>query len=246
MSGMGTCMGTLDRSGLVFASSSEANVHVLDNPVFPAFADNSILLSLQQQARTCGRSTAVFPTKRCPSTNVFPWCFQSLRIMRHIVFFSRDKTSHHIVRGSTNSCRLCAPPVRRPAPSRHVLRASDETFGPFRSLGRNPWAAYPATQATNDTDYLLLASEDVSVFFDNSFVTKTGLATVSPGESFQAFLGTDPAVKVCVCVRVDNLVLGRDVYERLGAGDGRGLQRLGVCIISYHHIITSSHHHIII
>lgn len=51
-------------------------------------------------------------------------------------------------------------------------------------------------QATNNTDYLLLASNDVSIFFDNSFVTKTSLTSVSPGESFQTFLGIDPAVKV--------------------------------------------------
>lgn len=51
-------------------------------------------------------------------------------------------------------------------------------------------------QATNNTDYLLLASKDVSIFFDNSFVTKTSLTSVSPGESFQTFLGIDPAVKV--------------------------------------------------
>lgn len=53
-----------------------------------------------------------------------------------------------------------------------------------------------APQATNNTDYLLLASDDVSIFFDNSFVTKTSLTSVSPGESFQTFLGIDPAVKV--------------------------------------------------
>ena len=51
-------------------------------------------------------------------------------------------------------------------------------------------------QATNDSDYTLLASDDVSIFFDNSFVTKTSLTSVSPGESFQTFLGIDPAVKV--------------------------------------------------
>ncbi|CAM9173604.1 unnamed protein product [Ectocarpus sp. 12 AP-2014] len=58
--------------------------------------------------------------------------------------------------------------------------------------------AYLQANATNNTDYLLLASEDVSIFFDNSFVTKTSLASVSPGESFQTFLGIDPAVKVKV------------------------------------------------
>ncbi|CAN0048331.1 unnamed protein product [Ectocarpus sp. 12 AP-2014] len=59
-------------------------------------------------------------------------------------------------------------------------------------------AAYLQAKATNNTDYLLLASNDVSIFFDNSFVTKTSLTSVSPGESFQTFLGIDPAVKVTV------------------------------------------------
>ncbi|CAN0195385.1 unnamed protein product [Ectocarpus sp. 6 AP-2014] len=58
--------------------------------------------------------------------------------------------------------------------------------------------AYLQANATNNTDYLLLASEDVSIFFDNSFVAKTSLTSVSPGESFQTFLGIDPAVKVKV------------------------------------------------
>eukprot|EP00903_Cladosiphon_okamuranus_P006878 g6698.t2 len=59
-------------------------------------------------------------------------------------------------------------------------------------------AAYLQAKATNNTDYLLLASDDVSIFFDNSFVTKTSLTSVSPGESFQTFLGIDPAVKITV------------------------------------------------
>eukprot|EP00752_Nemacystus_decipiens_P003003 g2786.t1 len=59
-------------------------------------------------------------------------------------------------------------------------------------------SAYLQAKATNNTDYLLLASEDVSVFFDKSFVAKTNLTSVSPGESFQTFLGTDPAVKIKV------------------------------------------------
>ncbi|CBN77790.1 conserved unknown protein [Ectocarpus siliculosus] len=58
--------------------------------------------------------------------------------------------------------------------------------------------AFLQANATNNTDYLLLASEDVSIFFDNSFVAKTSLTSVSPGESFQTFLGIDPAVKVKV------------------------------------------------
>ncbi|CAM9353479.1 unnamed protein product [Ectocarpus fasciculatus] len=59
-------------------------------------------------------------------------------------------------------------------------------------------AAYLQAKATNNTDYLLLASNDVSIFFDNSFVTKTSLTSVSPGEYFQTFLGIDPAVKITV------------------------------------------------
>jgi hypothetical protein len=54
----------------------------------------------------------------------------------------------------------------------------------------------------NVTDYLLLASDDVSIFFDNRFVTKTALRSVSPGESFDVFLGIDPAVKVCACIYI--------------------------------------------
>lgn len=63
-------------------------------------------------------------------------------------------------------------------------------------------------QATNDSDYTLLASDDVSIFFDNSFVTKTSLTSVSPGESFQTFLGIDPAVKVV------NEIRGRGRHAR--------------------------------
>ncbi|KAG5177473.1 hypothetical protein JKP88DRAFT_347016 [Tribonema minus] len=57
-------------------------------------------------------------------------------------------------------------------------------------------AAYLKAKVLNTTDYLLLASDDVSIFFDNRFVTKTSLRTVSPGEGFDVFLGVDPAVKV--------------------------------------------------
>lgn len=66
----------------------------------------------------------------------------------------------------------------------------------LRSVHLRCWFDVFAPQATNNTDYLLLASDDVSIFFDNSFVTKTSLTSVSPGESFQTFLGIDPAVKV--------------------------------------------------
>ena len=48
----------------------------------------------------------------------------------------------------------------------------------------------------NTTEYLLLASNDVSVFFDKRFVSKTNLRSVSPGEKFDLFLGVDKAIKV--------------------------------------------------
>lgn len=51
-------------------------------------------------------------------------------------------------------------------------------------------------QAKNNTDYLLLASDDASIFVGNSVVTKTSIPSVSPGESFETFFGVDPAVKV--------------------------------------------------
>lgn len=72
-----------------------------------------------------------------------------------------------------------------------------------RQSGGN--ASTKTPQATNDTDYLLLASEDVSIFFGNSFASKTSLDSVSPGESFQAFLGIDPSVKVNTTTCVHSL-----------------------------------------
>ena len=52
-----------------------------------------------------------------------------------------------------------------------------------------------SVQATNNTDYLLLPSDAVSVFLDNSFASKTSMAFNSPGETFQTFLGMDPTIK---------------------------------------------------
>lgn len=51
-------------------------------------------------------------------------------------------------------------------------------------------------QATNNTDYQLLESKNVSIFVDSNFVAKTSMNSVSPGESFQTCLGYDPAIKV--------------------------------------------------
>ncbi|CAN0080877.1 unnamed protein product [Pylaiella littoralis] len=58
--------------------------------------------------------------------------------------------------------------------------------------------AYLEAKVINNTDYFLLASDDVTLFLDNSFVAKTNINSVFPGESFQTFLGIDPAVKVTV------------------------------------------------
>ncbi|CAM9101707.1 unnamed protein product [Laminaria digitata] len=59
-------------------------------------------------------------------------------------------------------------------------------------------AAYLQAKATNNTDYLLLASDSVSVFLDNSFTSRTSMAFVSPGETFQTFLGMDPTIQTTV------------------------------------------------
>ena len=64
------------------------------------------------------------------------------------------------------------------------------TFPDSLSDGRNN------VQVTNCNNYLLLASSNVSIFFVKGFVAKTNLRSVPPGESFQMFLGVDPAVKV--------------------------------------------------
>ena len=49
---------------------------------------------------------------------------------------------------------------------------------------------------TNTSPYLLLASEQVNVFCDGSFIAQTRLNDVNPGESFRSFLGVDP----CACM----------------------------------------------
>lgn len=61
-------------------------------------------------------------------------------------------------------------------------------------------------QATNDTEFHLLPSQDVSIFLDNTFVMKTSLDSVFPGESFQACLGVDPSVKVRWSPKVSDLM----------------------------------------
>jgi uncharacterized protein (TIGR02231 family) len=57
-------------------------------------------------------------------------------------------------------------------------------------------AAYLRATLLNVTDYHILSSPDVSIFFGNSFVSRTNLRSVAPGESFDLFLGKDPACRV--------------------------------------------------
>ena len=56
--------------------------------------------------------------------------------------------------------------------------------------------AYLQVRTVNSSVYPLLASNMASVFFDGSYVCKTTLKAIYPGESFSVFLGTDPGVKV--------------------------------------------------
>jgi len=56
--------------------------------------------------------------------------------------------------------------------------------------------AYLQARATNQSQYKLLASTKVSVFFDGGFVTTTSLKDISPGEEIMTFLGADTGVKV--------------------------------------------------
>lgn len=59
----------------------------------------------------------------------------------------------------------------------------------------NP-CAYLQCFTTNTSDYTLLTSTAVSIFHDNTFVSKSTIGTVCPGESFRCMLGVDPSIKV--------------------------------------------------
>jgi len=56
--------------------------------------------------------------------------------------------------------------------------------------------AYLQCRTVNTSAFELLASNEVNVFFDGSYVSKTKLPNVSPGESFQSFLGADSSVRI--------------------------------------------------
>ena len=68
-------------------------------------------------------------------------------------------------------------------------------FMHYTAPGLSPHA-YLQTRTPNTSDYPLLASDQVSVFFDGNFVTTSSMKHVSPGESFHSFLGVDSSVKV--------------------------------------------------
>ena len=56
-------------------------------------------------------------------------------------------------------------------------------------------SAYLKVKATNTSDFTFLAGP-MLVFFDNNYIARSKLPTVSPSEEFEAFLGRDEAIKV--------------------------------------------------
>jgi len=81
----------------------------------------------------------------------------------------------------------------------HKLTIGVITLNPhfmhYTAPGLSPHA-YLQTRTQNTSEYPFLPSSQVSVFFDGNFVTTSSMKHVSPGESFQSFLGVDPSVKV--------------------------------------------------
>lgn len=55
---------------------------------------------------------------------------------------------------------------------------------------------YLQAKAVNTSPYPLLASNKVNVFLDGNFISTTTLRQASSGETFNVFLGVDPAIKV--------------------------------------------------
>lgn len=81
----------------------------------------------------------------------------------------------------------------------HKVTVASESFSPqmVHYVAPNIEAtAYLQAKVTNTSRYPLLASDKVSVFMDGNFITTTTMRLVSPGESFNIFLGVDPALKV--------------------------------------------------
>jgi uncharacterized protein (TIGR02231 family) len=55
---------------------------------------------------------------------------------------------------------------------------------------------YIQAKTKNNSPYPLLSSENVSIYLDGNFMSKSSLKQANTGESFQVFIGVDPAVKV--------------------------------------------------
>ena len=81
----------------------------------------------------------------------------------------------------------------------HKVTVTNETFSPQMVHYVSPnidASAYLQAKVLNTSRFPLLASEKVSVFMDGNFISTTKMRPVSPGESFNIFLGVDPALKV--------------------------------------------------
>eukprot|EP01062_Namystynia_karyoxenos_P066310 TRINITY_DN60273_c0_g1_i1.p1 TRINITY_DN60273_c0_g1~~TRINITY_DN60273_c0_g1_i1.p1 ORF type:complete len:635 (+),score=188.75 TRINITY_DN60273_c0_g1_i1:94-1905(+) len=57
-------------------------------------------------------------------------------------------------------------------------------------------AAYLQSLTNNTSEFPLLASDSVNVFVDGTYVGRSGMSAVSPGEQFSTYVGEDPAVRV--------------------------------------------------
>lgn len=81
----------------------------------------------------------------------------------------------------------------------HKVTVTNETFSPQMVHYVSPnidASAYLQAKVLNTSRFPLLSSEKVSVFMDGNFISTTKMRPVSPGESFDIFLGVDPALKV--------------------------------------------------
>ena len=81
----------------------------------------------------------------------------------------------------------------------HKVTVTSESFSPQMVHYVSPnidASAYQQAKVVNTSRYPLLPSQKVSVFMDGNFISTSTMRLVSPGESFNIFLGVDPALKV--------------------------------------------------
>jgi uncharacterized protein (TIGR02231 family) len=57
-------------------------------------------------------------------------------------------------------------------------------------------SVYLQAKVRNNSPFPLLASQNVSIYLDGNFMSKSTMKQASSGESFQIFIGVDPSVKV--------------------------------------------------